>query len=54
VLVNAITQTNPKCNEQGYESNYAKSEVTCLTPFVPHGHYECVNGENLVSCTLVF
>lgn len=35
VFINDITNTNPKCNVKGYESNYAKGKVTCSTSYFP-------------------
>lgn len=54
MLVKAITQTNPKCNENSCESNYAKSKVARSTSYTPQGHYECMDCENLVNCISVF
>jgi len=51
VFVNAITNTNPECNEKSCESNYSKSKVTRLDPYFPQCHYKCMNGECLVNCT---
>jgi hypothetical protein len=54
MLLKAITQTNPKCDEKSCESNYAKSKVAGSTSYTPQSYYERVDGENLVSCTSVF
>ena len=53
MLVNPITNTDPECNEKRCESNYAKSKVTCSNSYFPQSHYECMSGENLVSCISV-
>ena len=54
VFVKAITKTDPQCNEESCESNYAKSEVARSSSYIPPSHYECMDSENLVICTLVF
>ncbi len=54
VLVDAISYTNPKRNEKRCEGNYAKSKVTCSSSYFPQCHYECMDGDYLVSCTSVF
>ena len=35
MLMNDVTDTNPKCNVKGYESDYAKGKVTCSGSYFP-------------------
>ena len=47
VLVEAIAETNPECNENTSKANKAESNPTCFHPYGPQSRYERVNGKYL-------
>ena len=53
VLVDAITDADPEHDVKSCDDNNAKSKVTCSNSNFPQSHYECMGGEDLVSCISV-
>lgn len=54
MLVDARPNANPERDKTEYKGNHENSKAACFQSYLPQSGHECVDGEKLVRCQLLF